>query len=769
MMSNMIYKLIKKNFTYGLLVVLLHSLSVHSAVEFSTDDAGQVTNLELWGIGWIGNTSRSITHMGGEQNIDIVRIGCPNEWPLSANNRLSDEAIAEIDKQIAKAVRVQQGNASVRWALVCSGGKSINAWYVQSNGKDIRGARWLEMFRAVKNYVETNYGMQLAFYEVGNEQDFNKKIGTPSNIHGVQQRFKADPDFSELPAVGPSTLSSGNAKNEYDVIKNSTDWGATHLINGSGQKYLDFVKQVIADGKIYWGSEIHHLVEMIIAEEYGAIGGSWWNTVSDVRGKFVQFSSGNRICYKEKIESTSAASCYRGENNDIHIFAASGGNNDGGATFEFVATDRPVYWNGRGPLNRFTVTIDNTEERYIHVTLDPPNSAPSPLPSPSVIPTPSVTPTPISTPTPPKAGVPFEAESGVLFGSAATYEDELASGGQGVAFINELGAGIGITNVPASGSLTVNYASMDSGRISMRVNGEDVGNIDFNSTGAWVGSYANATVDLVIPQNATFELFFDTGDAAMNVDYLKFNRASSATPRPTPSIAPTPIITPTLVAVPTGGATPFPAVDWYFIVHKPTGFKIQSCAEEDGEPVTSRANTNAGDCVQWKRISNGDYFYLQNRYSEKYIKPDTSEDGSPISAQPNTWRGNWTQWRLDDRGDGFGHIVNRGTSKYIFLSAKPNSNIQQQPSSWRGEFTRWRFEPIPAIESCPEGYTLSGLGLCETVRGCVFPDIDIERVGGVPLPDGTANISFNCGKNCNDGINNGGIMTGPSSCQIFLP
>ncbi len=339
-----------------------------AAVEFSVSDPGEPSSLELWGIGWIGNTSSSINRMGGAQNIDVVRIGSTKEWALDENNNLHPDAIAEIDKQIAKAVLVQQGNPNVKYAMVSSGGNGINDYYVQNNGVDIRGANWLELFRATKHYVEGTYGIELAYIEVANEQDFGGKKGTKSNIHSIQQRFQADPEFADIPLVGPSTLSSGAAKNWYDVAKNSTDWGATHLIGGSGNSYINFVKQVRNDGKPYFGSEVHHLVEMIIAEEYGGIGGTWWNTVSEVRGKFVQATEGNRLFYREKAGSISAASGYRDtvDPNTIHVFASSAGGG-GGATFEFQA-DVPVYWDGVGPQTSFTISLDDSDERYIQVT-----------------------------------------------------------------------------------------------------------------------------------------------------------------------------------------------------------------------------------------------------------------------------------------------------------------------------------------------------------------------------------------------------------------
>ncbi len=183
--------------------------------------------------------------------------------------------------------------------------------------------------------------------------------------------------------------------------------------------------------------------------------------------------------------------------------------------------------------------------------------------------------------------------------------------------------------------------------------------------------------------------------------------APTATPAPLPTATSTPEPLPTTTAtaapLPTATSTPEPAAtatpnsssNWSFIVHKPTGAKIHSCATDTPTVVRSRPNSRTGSCVQWQRVENGNFFHIQSRESGNFIKPDDTSNGSPISVVPNSWRGNWTQWSYQDRGDNHGHIINRATGKYIFLSATANSAISQQPSSWTGDFTRWRFVAAP--------------------------------------------------------------------------
>ena len=157
-------------------------------------------------------------------------------------------------------------------------------------------------------------------------------------------------------------------------------------------------------------------------------------------------------------------------------------------------------------------------------------------------PTPSATPTPTHPPctlTPTQ----YEAESGTLFGGARTYNDGAASGEQGVAYISTLGAGFSLTNVAANlDYIDIHYTSQLSGEISVRVNGEDVGNASFSATGSWVGNYTSTRFFVDIPQNATIAIFFDQGDTALNVDYIAYADTCAPTPTPTPTM--TPIVDP---------------------------------------------------------------------------------------------------------------------------------------------------------------------------------------------------------------------------------
>jgi endoglucanase len=115
---------------------------------------------------------------------------------------------------------------------------------------------------------------------------------------------------------------------------------------------------------------------------------------------------------------------------------------------------------------------------------------------------------------------PIEAETATLLGRAAIYDDVAASGGQAVQYLEVVGDGIQFDNVPAATSLTVRYASVNSGTYSMYVNGVKTKTINFTGNGRWNGGYTSVTVPVNIPAGATLKFQHDAGDTGWNVDYI---------------------------------------------------------------------------------------------------------------------------------------------------------------------------------------------------------------------------------------------------------
>ena len=243
------------------------------------------------------------------------------------------------------------------------------------------------------------------------------------------------------------------------------------------------------------------------------------------------------------------------------------------------ATNKHIYLSGEADDN-ISLQPRSWRGNYTRWAFVPVNASETPTPTPTVTPTATATPTvtPTTTPTttvtstptatvtatptltvtpttaptiqPTPHSVTFESESGALEGNARIYDDGAASGGQGVAFIIELGDSVSYTNVPSADTMTIRYASENTnGKLSVAVNGSDVGDIRFGGTGSWTGNYAEATMAVVIPDNATVQIFYDTGDLAMNMDTVTFSLGSSSTPTPDPDVTMTPTPEPTSTPV----------------------------------------------------------------------------------------------------------------------------------------------------------------------------------------------------------------------------
>jgi hypothetical protein len=113
-----------------------------------------------------------------------------------------------------------------------------------------------------------------------------------------------------------------------------------------------------------------------------------------------------------------------------------------------------------------------------------------------------------------------------MLGGAGVYSDSGASNGQGVGYMNNTNDGEQFSNVAASSSMTLRYASANASNVtlSLYINGTKNQTITLAPTGGWVGSayYANQLVTATIPSGAAVKFQRDSGDGAVNFDYLTF-------------------------------------------------------------------------------------------------------------------------------------------------------------------------------------------------------------------------------------------------------
>ena len=113
----------------------------------------------------------------------------------------------------------------------------------------------------------------------------------------------------------------------------------------------------------------------------------------------------------------------------------------------------------------------------------------------------------------------FEAELVKSFLGVKKLEDSKASGGYVVEF-TKTGQGIKLTNLKACSKLAIRYASTAVGTISVTVNNEPIRKVNIHSTGASVGSFLYAILDIAIPNHASLIISLADNDVAANIDKI---------------------------------------------------------------------------------------------------------------------------------------------------------------------------------------------------------------------------------------------------------
>ena len=110
-----------------------------------------------------------------------------------------------------------------------------------------------------------------------------------------------------------------------------------------------------------------------------------------------------------------------------------------------------------------------------------------------------------------------EAETAELLNGAAKVTDSAASGGYLVS-LTKLDQGIKFTNIKPGGKLAIRYASVNVGTISVSVNNQPAMRVNVHSSGATMGSFLHAIIDIAIPKGANLKITLDASDVAVSID-----------------------------------------------------------------------------------------------------------------------------------------------------------------------------------------------------------------------------------------------------------
>lgn len=121
----------------------------------------------------------------------------------------------------------------------------------------------------------------------------------------------------------------------------------------------------------------------------------------------------------------------------------------------------------------------------------------------------------------------IEAESCSKIGYAADYDDPAASGGKVLAYVAQDGDGFKFSCIGNVNSITLYYATPNTGTISLYIDGVHTRDVTIASNGVWTGSYASAEINISIVDGQEVKFQKDNGDIAINYDYITLPASSS--------------------------------------------------------------------------------------------------------------------------------------------------------------------------------------------------------------------------------------------------
>ena len=252
-------------------------------------------------------------------------------------------------------------------------------YFVKNKSANIE--HWAAMINSHVHWMQANTKHPVVGISPFNEPDYwsIEEGATPEKQWQVAKLLKEQyPRCAEIPMVGGNTLNNDKALEWYTPGKQYYEWGNTHQLAGSFDNFAGFFQQLKKDGKVGYADEMHNVGEAMVGLEYGMTVGIWWGFNSRARGEFCDISrNGVRLAYGEHRNNWTAASVYRHDDGRVKAFVGSSERQAKTTTYQFVSTERDVYYDGYGPVHEFVMempggtgyqTGQTNAERVIDVT-----------------------------------------------------------------------------------------------------------------------------------------------------------------------------------------------------------------------------------------------------------------------------------------------------------------------------------------------------------------------------------------------------------------
>ncbi|ACV61543.1 protein of unknown function DUF291 [Desulfofarcimen acetoxidans DSM 771] len=120
----------------------------------------------------------------------------------------------------------------------------------------------------------------------------------------------------------------------------------------------------------------------------------------------------------------------------------------------------------------------------------------------------------------------LEAENAITSGGAGVADGQAgASGGKVVGYFNSTADSVTFAGLQEAAGVVIGYSSVYTGTISIYLNNTHVRDAAFTSTGGWTGAehFKTIVLDIDIKSGDNLKIQRDSGDVALNVDYLDYS------------------------------------------------------------------------------------------------------------------------------------------------------------------------------------------------------------------------------------------------------
>lgn len=305
----------------------------------------------LWGMDTAWDSEDNVTRGTNYIGKDVMKIGRVSFQPsdlVDADGNLSSAQQAALQSRLNHIMI-----SGVRDVILNCDHEALNSSNYYGKPEE-----WYKVIKASVKYIRAK-GFTVLTVSPFNEPDYTAwGEGTMSHFRSIAQLISEDEELSGIRISAGNTLNCDYALVWYNYMKPYVTEGNTHQLAGTFDSYAAFWQRVRADSNYATADELHNVGEAFIGAHYGMQSGVWWGWDGAARGEYCKAAYyGKEIGYAENRAAWTAATVYKRNDGRTDAFVGSSERQANTSSYDFISTERPVFYDGYGPVYNYTMTI----------------------------------------------------------------------------------------------------------------------------------------------------------------------------------------------------------------------------------------------------------------------------------------------------------------------------------------------------------------------------------------------------------------------------